>query len=211
LATEDYTTYTEYDPNGVLTVTSSEITAEDMDRDIDAYVYLDKGVGHFGDFEHKLTVMGKGTSQAYAVGHMWILSNDIDDGNNANGLHLLMNEGSSYGKDWKIILGEGTGFCSDNRDDYADDCNDTYRYLTIKRAGTTLTCKIYSDEARTNLLDTLSLTVATTTYQYIYAIASHNSGSSACNFDGMVKDLDLQETTPPATGYLNCMSKYWNS
>ena len=55
MALEDFTTYTEVDTAGRLTVTSDTITIENLDRDEDSYIYADKGADFFdGDYEHLL-------------------------------------------------------------------------------------------------------------------------------------------------------------
>ena len=52
MAIEDFSTYTETDPNSKIAVTSSKIDVSAIDRGDNAYVYDDKGSNFFdGDFE----------------------------------------------------------------------------------------------------------------------------------------------------------------
>ena len=200
MAIENFTTYTVVEPNTIFTVTAPKIEAENMDRDIDAYVYDDKGAGHFGDFEHLLTAHVKSTSLHGAMCHHWVLSNDVDDANAASGLHFFSNYSAGVYVRWAI--GEGTGWC-DPRDEYDEaDGWDKDRFVRLKRDGTSFTCDVYSTEALRDAggdgdVCHLSVTVATTTYRYVYGTSSHNSGNSEKDFDGYTQNLDLQEVPPP--------------
>ena len=56
MAIEDFTTYTETDEQGDLTVVAAQIDYSIMDKDVTSHVIDDKGVNHFGDFEHLVDV-----------------------------------------------------------------------------------------------------------------------------------------------------------
>jgi hypothetical protein len=61
------------------------------------------------------------------------------------------------------------------------------------KSGTSLTCYIYSDSARTNLVATLSLTLhGDYNFEYIYASQSENTGNTY-HGDTDIENLDLQE------------------
>jgi len=51
---QDYTTYTETDPNDRFAVANNVITVTGLTNDEDAYVYKDFGAGYFADFTHYL-------------------------------------------------------------------------------------------------------------------------------------------------------------
>ena len=196
---EDFTTYTEVDPNNHINKTSNHVDFKDY-RNEDAYLYKDKGAGHFTDFEHKIDARinsHSGNSLAY----FWMVSNDVDD---VNGLRLA---GKSflaavigfYGTSYYIQLNEfylGTEYDST----YSSVSAGTTYYCTIKKSGTAFTCKIYSDSARTNLITTLSLTLhENTSKRYIFVCNTWNSGTAYYG-DEDIENLDLQEagdTTPP--------------
>ena len=65
--------------------------------------------------------------------------------------------------------------------------------MTADRDGTSLDLRIYSNSARTTLVDTLSVTIASgRTYRYVFAVVSHDyNDNDTISFD--VKDLDLKE------------------
>ena len=75
MATEDLTTYTEVDAGNDITVTIPKADVVAMPCNVVSYVSGDKGVGHFGDFEHQFTVhLGTATADvAHAV--FWALTN----------------------------------------------------------------------------------------------------------------------------------------
>lgn len=51
MANEDFTTYSEVDPNNRLSYTTSRLTITGMQRDEDCYAYDDKGLNNFsGNF-----------------------------------------------------------------------------------------------------------------------------------------------------------------
>jgi len=69
-------------------------------------------------------------------------------------------------------------------------------YLTITKGGTLLQCSIYSDEARTNLIETLSLNLhSSDSYRYIYASATYGKGQSAYWMEGCSANLILSGNT----------------
>jgi hypothetical protein len=216
---EDFTTYTEEDPNNRITVETSKVTFTNLTRAEAAYVYKDKGVDHFnGDFEHLLTVNSISSSGEYPFTSFWGLSNDI-------GAYNVLAEA---GKSWIIIdiyhnpvnprieiresdggtvYYEITSYYSPN----------TPYYLKIKRdesVGTygTLYCYIYSDAARTTLIDTLEMALHTSKkdYRYIYAVQSMGLAGDPY-MSGYSENLDLGEEEPPAppTGEFNATNTFF--
>jgi len=179
---EDFTGYTEVDPNSHIERTSSRVTVAGLIRNEVAYVYYDKGAGYFGNFKHKIDVRCTAYANE-AEWNVWALANDLGAKIPLyNGNKPLFGVNVYKGATLTLRLFEY------NRPDtlpnyyYANtftmSLNTTY-YLTIERSGTTLTCKIYSNSARTNLLATLTISgVQTTTFRYVYAAQS-------CGSDGV--------------------------
>src|SRR3990172_12759017 len=79
MAYEDFTTYTEVDPNNRFSVATNVITITELTRTEDAYIYKDQSAGHFsGDFEHLFKFVftaGANDTPVFLVG----LSNTIND------------------------------------------------------------------------------------------------------------------------------------
>lgn len=110
---------------------------------------------------------------------------------------------------YRIILEEGIADSIIETDEFAGEQGKIY-YLEIERdegVGTfgTLYCRIYDDEARTNLVDTLSLTLrANQDLRYVYALNTYESGTSAT---GMATGLSLDGTESYGAGVVANTSK----
>jgi hypothetical protein len=175
IGAEDLTTYTEVDPNSRITVTSARSTFTGLTRNEDAYVYKDFGAFYFGDFEIYADVrLNSGSENDSLVGIIGLSNtvNDWDDWGAGLSVHFMKAGGNNY-----LVLFEIGG-----SNDFYVISGDTTYYVTFERVGTACTLKVYSDSARTNLLDTLSITVNTTTWRYLYVTISGNTGDSyACS------------------------------
>lgn len=195
MALEDYTTYTEVDPNSKIGVTSNTITANGIETNFDAYVYDDKGAAFFDeDYSQELDFQKTGGSSGNQFVYIWGLANVV-----AGGRALL----TSYQAHQIIIFGSnpvvrllecrGGSFVSD--DSIALSLNTRY-WLTMIRdesigANGQLQCFIYSDSGRTVLVDTVSVLLASKQdFRYVYAINSDNHGS-ASSWSGDIQNLDL--------------------
>lgn len=192
MATVDLTTFTEVDAGGDISRTADRCTVDTMIRAVDSYVYKDYGAGHFGNFSQLLTLNISAFDAAGYVG-IWSLSNAYGSVNAIDylaGMALTV-----YGSGEKIELYD---LATMTHDDYT--AGPGTFYLTIERNGTTATCKIYSDAARTagNLLAALTKTVSSDAFRYLQVCFSRNaSGTDTGTL--YVEDLDLQETAAPAT------------
>ena len=210
MAVEDFTTYTEVDPNSRVTVTATRITWAAIERDEITYVYKDKGVAFFGgDFTHYLTINTTAIGNGMVATH-WAIANAIDTfegikGDGGSQLTLRVSGGAST---IGVTIGEvdsGTGY----GDDYILYTAGTVLYLKIVRdesVGTygTIYCYIYSDADRTTLVDTLSVTLHTSKkdYRYIYAFQGAESTPGAPTASGYTENLELvynaTSTTAPS-------------
>jgi hypothetical protein len=185
--------WVETDPNNhIAVVGTNHVDFQDY-RNEDAYFLRDMGVGYFTDFAHKIDVKAV-SGQNNHQGHVWLLSNDVDD---ANGLHLGARTYVTV-EIYKTTLGvENLYLHEDYFGVYYSTSytitDGTMYYLTIEKSGTALTCKIYSDSARTTLLATLSLTLhANHTFRYVFVCNTWNSAGTY-NGDIDIENLDLQE------------------
>jgi hypothetical protein len=196
---EDYTAYTETDPNSRYTVTVNNIDVAGLLRNEDAWVVDDKGINHFdADFEHLVDAeFLSGTSGGLVTA--WMVADAIND---ING--LLSDAGESYLAVWGTAVGAvpvirvievvGTSLYFDS---YIVSYNTPY-YLRIKRdesIGTygQIQCFIYSDSARTILVYTLVLALhAKNDFRYIYGVNSGNKGTTE-SITATISNLDLQE------------------
>jgi hypothetical protein len=80
MASENFTTYTEVDPNTDITLTASQCSFDTLLIEADAWVYSDKGVNHFdGDFEHLIDVQATSQAGGYGRANVWSITNSITD------------------------------------------------------------------------------------------------------------------------------------
>jgi len=122
---------------------------------------------------------------------VWALSNELgNDYYDFTAFQGVSLRSKSTGTHYELRLWDiGGGGLSAEYDISAD----TVYYLTIKREGTTLTCKVYNNSARTNLLTTLTVNnCAETTWRYIYATFGHGAAGEEF-ISGYCEKLDLQE------------------
>lgn len=193
-AYEDFRTYTEVDPNSRITISQILVDANGLKRNEDAYVYKDKGVDYFVNFEHEVDVRSPSYIALYGVVLVWGVSNVVDDvyaWTWGFSLEVYGVSTSQYDLRFRKKIGSSGWGTGDNSTPIN---HGTWSYITIKRDGASLTCKIYSNNERTNLVETLSLTVGIVEkYRYIYACSSWNTATPQ-TFNADISKLHLQET-----------------
>lgn len=196
MAIEDFSTYTEVDPNSKIAVGTRRVTAADVDRDEDVYLYKDFGADYFDGLALSFTLLVNATSTpaggSAAAGGI-ALSNTIDDlsGHGTTDINVVIAEETSG---FKIFLERGPGTAVDSYLGSAD----TVYYCTLTRAAgnDTATLRIYSDSARTILLDTLTVSgYGASKWRYCYAFVNWNNGQAGADFDGYSQDLELLTIT----------------
>lgn len=191
---EDFTDYVEVDPNNYWSQTTTRNTATNLLKSDDSYLYKDYGSGHFGDFEHLIDFCMTASVLNGWMG-VWALVNaEGSYADMANDVPMVSIGHYADPANRKIVLRWKGG----ESDEYTNLSLDTTYYLTIKRSGTTLTCKIYSDAARTTLLDTLTVTCGTGTFQYLEAGFSLDFTGTE-TISAYVENLDLQEVDTGAS------------
>ncbi len=194
MANENLTTFTEVDSNNVVTVAANLITVTDAQAQYEFLVYKDRGVDYYdGDFIHYVATQWTDPND-FINGAFWGLSNAADDFADiyaASGYCLYAKYEYIIGPVfWLAEVDGGSRYT-----DYTSLTEDTWYYLTIQRdesTGTygTLTCKIYSDDARTNLLNTLSLTLhKKADFRYVHAANSVKDAGSGLTSSYQVKDF----------------------
>lgn len=79
-AYEDFTTYTETDPNSRITVTNSTYISASLNSNEDAYVYLQRGVDHFsGNFSYRIDMYVDNATDIDPSGTVWALTDAVND------------------------------------------------------------------------------------------------------------------------------------
>lgn len=192
MAIENLTTYEEVDLIGVLTVTAPKVEGVDVDADVEAYLYKDFGVDHFDALNTLFEAYVNSTSDNAGTMIMGF-SDTIDDftGWEADSAAIMSRE---YSAKYRAFLMRGYGVASDFGDYNLDQL---YYWKIVRSAGNdTINAYIYSDAARTVLVDTLTVAgYGTAKWRYLYAASSHNIATADQNFDGYFQDFDRQELT----------------
>lgn len=195
---EDFTDYTEVDPNNRFTETSTVLTFTGLTGLEDAYVYIDKGANYFsGDFVHsfEFTISAQGNDNNFCP---WMLSNDLDDFRGLDtGSKSFLYCYSRYNSGVRVFY---IGECDSGTlyfDNYTGIELDRTYYIIIRRdesIGTygTLYCYLYSNPERTNLIDILTVTLHTSKkdFRYLFGINSDNSGDPT-TATGTIANLDI--------------------
>lgn len=210
MATEDFTTYTEVDPDTVITVIAAKVSWDDLDpRDVESLVYDDKGAGHFsGDFTHLFEIDLSGFSSDNQLVGYWVLANMVGDlfdmaGASADGhCFYLYTTGDLH----SLRLGaiENGAF---NVDEWDSAAQATTYYITLDRdddagANSTgqLTAYIRTSSHEGDLQDTLVQDCAAgeqNDFRYIYALSTFDNNDNKGTIDGFTENLDLQEVAGP--------------
>ena len=186
---QDLTTYTEVCVAGWLTVVADRVTAVDVDAHFDCYLYKDFTADYFDALNIQFAIRMDDTSTQGAQCGI-ALANVVDDktGFGATALSVTMNEGAANAKNVLLIRGYDVAF-----DSYVAAGNIAY-YCTLTRpaGGDVATLKIYSDLARTVLLDTLTVAgFGTTKWRYMYGFCNYNVGIPGRDYDGFILGLSI--------------------
>ena len=199
--TTDFTTYTETDGAGKVTVAATQITLAAGDRDEDYYVTKDFGAGFFGDFTHwvdvKVTALTDNSDSLMFPWGLAEVSDDFKDIDDASGDAIFLECKRKTPNTFKFAFGnlDGGTITGDTGSDVGITVGTTV-YLSINRTGTTGTVEIYSTSALRTAgasgdIDTLSITVVNTAFRYVYGLGSYNNGSTGKDISGTVSNLDL--------------------
>lgn len=208
MGVENFTTYTEVDPNSRVTVTATRVTATAITANEDAYVYKDAGVAHFaGNFEHWLETLIDDVNPA-ATGQTWGywgLSNNLDD---FKGLYdgdfellVLLSAVTSVGVyRWYLREVDSGGNLYQDVWTAANEAayEDTLLYWKVIRdesVGTygTLYAYMYSDAARTVLVDTLQVALhEKMDFRYVFGGWSYDANDND-TITAYAQNLDLKE------------------
>ncbi len=191
---EDFTApnYTETDPSGTITIATVKVTLVNAQYNQEAYVYKDFSANHFDALSVNYEVYINSTSTQYAKHIMGfsIYLDDVYKGGAANQTDLWVEVQKQNGG-LNFALSRGNNW--QGNDSYAGGYTDTLYYLTLIRAAgnDSVSLKIYSDAARTTLLDTLVVTgYSTTKWQYFYPFNTYYYAVTR-PLNGYIQNVDL--------------------
>jgi len=185
----------EVDPNSRITIAAQTLTFSGLQRNENAYVYRDLGSDfYYGDFSHQFQFKINAGAAEDSIVFLWGLANAINnfyglytESAPALGLYAIVASGTLY-----LRLYEFYGSAAVHQSGgiaYGLD-----RYVTITRDETVgtygkLYCNIYSNAARTTIVDALELSLrAKVDFRYKYSLSSYNTGH-ALAMSGYVKSF----------------------
>jgi hypothetical protein len=192
--TEDFSTYTEKDDFGLVTVTTSTVTT--TQSNVDVWLVKDAGAGHFTNaFTHTFkTTNNVGASQAFAF---WGVGNTVS---NWDDWYDNARQGAIV-----RVYGANTYFIDRTSPTWAYDSMTTstsplyWRAIRSGANGQTLTATAYSDEAMTTAIDAIAVALTNDqAYRYVFAAL----GDSLHSFSGksvVTANMDLNEVAAGAT------------
>lgn len=211
-ATEDFSTYTEVDPESKITVTSSRITFVDLTRDASAYVYADKGASHFnGNFTHDFEFQYNGGVLDYGWAGLWGMSNYVEDhtagltaGHQSMHVSIYNNTGTR-----EVYLAEFNATTEYYGNLTFTISADTTYYARVKRIDTAgtygiLYLNLYADAAnrtaQTNTLGESNVSLhVQTDFRYLYGLSSFDTDvATNIRISGYIENLNINEASPPA-------------
>jgi hypothetical protein len=214
MAFENFLSYIEVDPNNHLSRTAPRVTFTGLIRNEDAYVYKDKGVGHFGDFTHlfhllisNIANLGTGLK---TLGTPWCLANNVGDQqltDTTNGLLIYIESWGGDAAHFALILTQKAGGATVDFDRSVNLNVGTIYYVKVSRAANAASCEIRTGSHAGPLVDTLNITCNVTTYRYIYGTQSATrAGDPNWSRTGYVENLDLQEAVLSRSGAIGALT-----
>jgi hypothetical protein len=196
--TLDYTTFTEVDSEGDVTVTASKCDCVDYEtrQGPPSYIYYDYGVGHFDEdyqFNQKFYTTSDAASTVAVIGGM---SNEIGNVGQASDAHFVF-----WHYDNLIYLRElnGGSATSDTSVGVSLTTEYWYEFERDESIGTygTIYLRLYDDEAKTSLVDTLAVTLTEKQdFRYMYPLSKFNTNSATAEWTGYVADLVIVGEMP---------------
>jgi len=172
ISLQDFTLFTEVDPNNHITVVAQQISA-DVYGNERAYLYADKGAGHFDNFTHYVDFIHNSGDWIVCV---WVVANavgSLDQLITSPTSSIFVRTYFAYGLT-RLELGELYGGAGHGAS-YMTISNAVRYYLKIEKYGNSIQVKVYSDANHTNLLGTLTRTLYQYEggYRYIYPLCNY--------------------------------------
>lgn len=185
---ENFLSYTETDPNSKLTVTEPKVTAANLLRNEDAYVYKDFGSNYFDTLNIQFEMYISSATGTNGIGQMGLTVSVINDatGWGTSDIGVRGYRPTSSTQQIQLFRGNVASTTSDVS-------INTLYYCTLSRtAGSdTVILAIYSNPERTIIVDSISLSgYGTAKYRYLYGISSYNDGNSI-RYDGYFQNFNI--------------------
>jgi hypothetical protein len=211
---ENYTTYTEIDEDGDITVTDYTITFDTMRRDAISRVQFDYGANFFDEFQHELDVnmtdIEAGDASDRSSPMVWAVANSlgpwVGDVQNSDSIAVWINQVGATDDQYQFhITWFEAGALQDQVIGIVRNVNEEV-YLVMNRTDDDFFLAVYSDSSRSTLNETLTiLNVANTQFRYLYGLLNVGSANDpADHASGVLSDLWFGNETGGfvSSGYL---------
>lgn len=176
---ENFTEYTQVEPDNRVDVQNDTHVAHLAFRNEDSYLYYDYGNDYFDNFTHQF-IWESDFAQVNGIGFIWMVSDIADDGkgiDDANGNYLSLSIYRNGGR--RLVLRECNGGTLFQSVWLAGPLANTLYYTNVSKYGLDLTAKIYDDPGMTNLVKTLSLTLQNDhKLEYVFGCNTYNSANN---------------------------------
>jgi hypothetical protein len=196
---ENYTTFTEIDEDGDITVLDYDITFDTMRRDAISRVQYDYGVDYFNEFQHEVDVnitdVEAGDVSDRSSPMVWCVANALGQYvgvvSASDSISVWINQvGSTDDKYQLQITWREGGVLQDQSIGIVRNVNDEI-YLVVNRTDNDFWLKVYSDSLRSVLNETLTIdNISTTKFRYFYGLMNVGSGNDpADHASGTISNL----------------------
>lgn len=192
-ASEDFTGFTEVDPGADITVNSASlITLSNLDNaNTDSYVYTDKGAGAIANFTGQIDHNPSSASNFKFGTAIFGVSNSVNDMGGWTDSAALAHRNANVGGEWVFRIYKDGATVVDTSGVVT---GHAARYFDITRSGTTFTVDGYTDSGRTTLDETITGTIASSSFRYLYAVATENTSTSGRLFSATIENMDYTAT-----------------
>lgn len=199
-ATEDFTSYTEVDPQSAITLSEDDITFSSLNNDNNSYVYYDYGADYFGNISQRFNFqISDHTGNHNTV--IWGLTNSVSVAypqydtsecimlSELDGTHIRVWLASTYNN-------QSDGDHIDHQDDICE-YGETYYVQVVRSIDGTLSASFYSDNYIT-LIETMSVDLygSPDNWRYLQMLSTYDLGEAGVSATGVVSDLDLDADVP---------------
>ena len=192
---EDFSLFDEVDPAGDIVVSTFDITVDTMQSGVTSFVQKFLGTDHLADFiqESDATITARNDGQLIGVWAVNDGASTIATMNSGGQSGYTLTYGSNGGTvGWYLEYFGSAGYAYDH---YVDTTGMPFtRYFRHTRSGSNMTTQIYSDAAKTSLLDTITVAGDAVALDYVFGLINRGvagvaTGSLTSN------NLILNETT----------------
>jgi len=177
-ANVDFTTFTEVDVGGVLTLSTTKIVGTAVPSNAAAYAYFDYGAAYFNAVDMYMRIKIPSINGNFALINFFGLSMSVGDPYPVAGYKMLIYFANINGV-YSLNIAGFDGTTLSVYDSMTMSLNtDYWLHLTRALDSDIFVLKVYGDASHTSLIDTLTITqqVLNSKYRYLYGLSAYNLG-----------------------------------